>query len=398
MQSTDVIIIGAGPYGLSISAHLSALGVDHVIVGAPMDGYRTYSPAGMIMKSEPYASAFAAPQPGYDVKSYSAKHDIPYVDRVTPLTVKQFLDYADWYTATLVPDVRQDIVTKVTPVDGGGFNVEFSGGKALKAGQVVIATGLRPYIYRPEELSELPSDLVSHASDHQDIAGYAGKKVVVVGSGQSALETSALLHEAGAQVQIVSRRKKLDWNVPNPETVNWFEQLRWPVSQLCEGWHCKLMDTPWVFRLRSAKWRAENARTFLGPSGSWWLKDRVDGVIETLFERTVLKADAHGDGVRLFLGGQQETVVEADHIICGTGFRMDVAKNSFLPSDVVAKISTYAKYPVVSPDGESSVRGLYFAGAAAAANIGPSMRFIAGTYNLSKRQSEALAKGARSAK
>ena len=397
MKTTDVLIIGAGPYGLSISAHLSALNVDHVIVGAPMDGYRIYSPAGMIMKSEPYASAFAAPKPGYDVKSYSAKHNIPYVDRVTPLSLKQFMAYADWFTAELVPNVRQDIVTKVTPVDGG-FSVEFDDGASLKAGQVVVATGLRPYIYKPEEFAGMPSDLVSHASDHQDIASYSGKKVIVIGSGQSALETSALLNEAGATVQIVSRREQLDWNAPNPETVNWFEQLRWPVSQLCEGWYCKFYDTPWAFRLLNADKRVEKARTVLGPSGSWWLKDRVDGVIETLFERTVTKADAHGDGVRVFLGGQQETVLEADHVICGTGFRMDVAKNSFLPSDVVAAMSTYRNYPVVSPVGESSIRGLYFAGAAAAANIGPSMRFIAGTYNLSKPQSNALAKRVKSAK
>jgi cation diffusion facilitator CzcD-associated flavoprotein CzcO len=376
--------------------------VEHVIVGEPMDSYRVYSPAGMMMKSEPYASAFASPKPGYDVRAYSAAHGIDYVDRITPLSVEQFLDYADWYTAQLVPDVRRDIVVKVTATDGG-FHVDFADGESLLAGQVVVATGLRPYMYVPEELSGLPGELMTHASDHHQLDRFAGQRVAVIGSGQSALETAALLHEQGAQVRIVSRRRQLDWNVPNPETVAWFEQLRWPVSQLCEGWYCKFYDTPWAFRMLPAERRVEKARTVLGPSGAWWLRERVDGVIETLRQTQVAKADVSGDSVRLFLstgdhGGPQDDVIEVDHVIAGTGFRMDVAKNTFLSSELLAGLSTYRKYPVVSKVGESSVRGLYFAGAPAAANIGPSMRFIAGTFNLSRPLANTMAKRSKSAR
>jgi FAD-dependent urate hydroxylase len=397
MQKFDVLVIGAGPYGLSIAAHLRAHKVSHLIVGTPMDSYRTYSPAGMMMKSEPYASAFASPTPGYDVRAYSAAHGVEYVDRVTPLSLQQFVNYADWYTAQLVPDVRDDRVARLTKTDGG-FQADFAGSESVLAEQVVIATGLGPYKYVPDELSGLPAALISHTTDHLELDRFSGRKVAVIGSGQSALETAALLNEQGAEVRIVARGPKLEWNAPNPEHVSRLGQIRWPVAQLCEGWYCKFYDTPWAFRLLSPEKRAEKARTVLGPSGAWWLKERVDGVIEALTSYRVQKADASGEGVRLFLSGPKEAVLDVDHVIAGTGFRMDVSRLSFLPSDLRSEISTFENYPVVSKVGESSVRNLYFAGAPAAANIGPSMRFIAGTHNQARPLAKKLAGRARSAK
>lgn len=397
MQTTDVLVIGAGPYGLSISAHLGALKVNHLIVGTPMDSYREYSPVGMYMKSEPYASVIAAPESGYDVRAFSKERGYDYIDRVVPLTVERFLEYADWFTAKLVPDVRDDRVTKVTRSDGG-FHVDFAGGESVVARQVVVATGLQPYRYIPDELAGMPSDLVTHTTDHHDLECFSGRKVAVLGGGQSALEMAALLHEQGAEVRIVARRPEIDWNTPNPEHVSRLGQIRWPVSQLCEGWYCKFYDTPAAFRLLPAEKRVEKARTVLGPSGAWWLKERVDGVIETLTGYRVQKADSSGDGIRLFLNGPKETVIDADHVMAGTGFRMDVSRLEFLSADLRSEISTFRNYPVVSKVGESSVRNLYFAGAPAAANIGPSMRFIAGTHNLTRPLAKSLAKRARAAK
>lgn len=394
MQNLDVLVIGAGPYGLSISAHLRAFNVNHRVVGSPMDAYRVHSPVGMFMKSEPYASAFAAPQPGYDVRSFCRANGLDYVDRVTPLTVERFVEYADWYTAQLVPDVQEDLVTKVTRAEGG-FQVDFAGSESVIARQVVVATGVRPYRYIPEVLSGLPAELVTHTIDHHRLDQFSGRKVVVLGAGQSALETAALLHEQGAEARLVAREPKIDWNVPNPEHVSRLGQLRWPVTRLCEGWYCKFYNTPAAFRLLSPEQRVLKARTVLGPSGAWWLKDRVDGVVDTLTGYRVQKADPSGDGIRLFLDGPKETVLDADHVIAATGFRLDITRLEFLPSDLRSEISVSQDYPVVSRVGESSVRNLYFAGAPTAAAIGPSMRFVAGTHNVSRLLAKSLASRAR---
>lgn len=397
MQIFDVLVIGAGPYGLSISAHLRAHGVNHLIVGTPMDSFRIHSPVGMMLKSEPHASVIAAPWPGYDVRAFCDSRGIDYVDRIIPLTVERFVEYADWFTAKLVPDVRDDRVTRLTRADGG-FHVDFAGSESVIARQVVIATGLQPYRYIPEELSGLPAALVTHTTEHHQLDRFSNRKVVVLGRGQSALEMAALLHEHGAEVRVVARGQGIDWNVRNPEHVSRLGQIRWPVTRLCEGWYCKFYNTPAAFRLLPAETRATKARTAIGPSGAWWLKDRVDGVVETLTGYRVQKADSNGDTIRLFLDGQKETMIEADHVMAGTGFRMDLARLAFLPSDIRTEISTLKNYPVVSRVGESSVRNLYFAGAPAAANMGPSMRFIAGTHNLARLLAKSLAGRARAGK
>ena len=63
MRASEVLIVGAGPYGLSISTHLRGRGIDHLIVGRPMDTWRTHMPAGMYLKSEPYGSDMSSPGP-----------------------------------------------------------------------------------------------------------------------------------------------------------------------------------------------------------------------------------------------------------------------------------------------------------------------------------------------
>ena len=147
MATSDVLVIGAGPFGLSISAHLRHRGVEHTIVGRPMDTWRAHMPLGMFLKSEPYGSAISAATRGYDVATYARRHGFDdYVDRVGPLSLERFLGYADWFTDQLVPDVRDLTVTNVTPQDGG-FKVEFAEEGPAFARQVIVATGLLPYAY-----------------------------------------------------------------------------------------------------------------------------------------------------------------------------------------------------------------------------------------------------------
>src|ERR1700733_9253772 len=113
MASSEALIIGAGPFGLSISAHLRGLGVEHQVVGKPNGTYRHYVPAGMMFKSEQYGSSIASPEPGYDLRSYCESHGLDYADRIVPLSLDRFLDYADWFTGQLVPDIHDATVTDV---------------------------------------------------------------------------------------------------------------------------------------------------------------------------------------------------------------------------------------------------------------------------------------------
>jgi FAD-dependent urate hydroxylase len=390
VSADDILIIGAGPYGLSISAHLRGLGVDHRIVGRPLDTWRAHMPIGMNLKSEPYASGLSAPQRGYDIGDYHGQAGLPWASRAGFVFLERFLSYGDWFTEQVVPDVEDVRVTEVAAT-GSGFAVTFADADPVTARQVVVATGVLPFATIPPEFAGLPADLVSHSSDLHRLDHFRDRRVAVLGAGQSALESAALLHEAGAEVLLIARRPEIYWNEPNPEHVSALGQLRWPVTRLCEGWRCAIWNFPTPFQRLPQDIRVRLAVAILGPSGSWWLKARVQGVVETVTSCRVAAAQPAGRGLRLQLQGAQRSSVEVDHVVAATGFPVDLDRLTFLQAGLRAQVRTANRYPLVNRAGESSVRGLYFAGAQTAVSLGPVMRFMAGTHKVASHLARSLA-------
>jgi hypothetical protein len=389
MRASEVLIIGAGPYGLSISTHLRGRGIDHLIVGRPMDTWRAHMPTGMFLKSEPYGSDMSCPQSGYDLEGYSKAERIEGIERGEPLPLEQFLDYSDWYIKHLVPDVSDVTATRIEPVNGG-FRVAFADAEPVEARSVVIATGVLPFFRVPAELSDLPPELVSHTADHQRFESFRGRRVAVVGAGSSGLETAALLHEAGAEVHIVVRCP--DSPVWGTRALPLTPITRLRNNKLCEGWKCPIWNSPAAFRRLPQNVRVEKAHTVLGPLGAWWLRDRVEGVVDILARTHLVAAEPSGSGVRLLLDGPDRSSLEVDHVIAGTGYQVDLRRLAFLPEELRTRISTVGGYPALSRAGESTVPGLYFVGAPAAFGLGPSMRFIAGTHNVAAQLTRSVAR------
>ena len=398
MATSDVLVIGAGPFGLSISAHLRHRGVEHTIVGRPMDTWRAHMPLGMFLKSEPYGSAISAATRGYDVATYARLHGFDdYLDRVGPLSLERFLGYADWFTDQLVPDVRDLTVTNVTPEDGG-FKVEFAEEGPAFARQVIVATGLLPYMHIPGELSGLPSDLMTHSSVHDRLEQFSGRRVAVIGAGQSALQTGALLLEAGAEVQVVARRHELIWEEAVAPVLRLPDYILRPPSKLCEGWGCAFADSPDAFRLLPESVRVRKALNSFGPKGAWWLRDRVEDVVDVLTGHQLRSAEPHGSGVRLHLDGAKRSSIDADHVIAGTGFRIDVSRLTYLSPEIQAGLTTRGNCPLVNRAGESTIPGMYFAGALTSVSLGPGVRFISGTHQTAPQLAKSVARRARKGK
>ncbi len=382
LSSTEVAVIGAGPNGLSVAAHLRHAGVEHRVFGHTMGAWQSNMPAGMLLKSEPYASDLSAPGPGFLARDYCEQAQEVYHERVIPLSREQFIDYGSWFASQLVPDVEETEVTSLSRAPTGGFLLHTANGERTTAARVVVATGIIPFAFVPPELSGLPSCLVSHSSEHASLAKFRGKDVLVVGGGSSALETAALLLEQGAAVKLVIRGDGVFWPPPNLANPTRLQRLQKPVVRLCEGWHCWGYDRlPDVFRLLPKETRVEKALGFLGPQGAWWLRERVEGRVPMLLGHHVRGAEPVGDRVRLHLSTSKGAVTEcADHVIAGTGFRLDLTHLGYVTPSLGADIKLVAGAPVLSHHLESNVPGLFFTGALAAPSLGPLMRFVAGTH------------------
>jgi FAD-dependent urate hydroxylase len=367
---------------LCVAAHLRHAGVEHRVFGRTMGAWRFHMPAGLMLKSEPYASDLSAPGPGFLTRDYCQQANEVYHHRVIPLSREQFIAYGSWFARQLVPDVEETKITSLSELPTGGFSLRTANDEHIRAARVVVATGIIPFAFVPPELSGFPPELASHTSEHADLGGFRGKEVLVVGGGSSALETAALLLEHGAAVKLVIRGDSVLWPRPNRANPTRLQRIRRPVARLCEGWPCWGCDQlPDLFRLLPREIRANKGMTFLGPAGAWWLRERVEGRVPMLFGHHVRGAERVGDRVRLHLSSSEGAVTEsADHVIAGTGFRLDLSRLDYITPSLRGNLKHFAGAPVLNHHLESNVPGLFFTGALAAPSMGPVMRFIAGTH------------------
>jgi thioredoxin reductase len=380
-DAVDVAIVGAGPYGLSLGAHLRAAGVNFRQFGLVMNLWRNKMPEGMFLKSQGFASNLSDPAGTHTLEAFCAATERPYARYGLPVRLDTFVAYGQWFQAELVPDLEQTLVSGVTRRDGG-FELELENGETVSARQVVVAAGVEHFPYLPKQFAELPTEVCTHSSQHADLAEFSGRRVVVVGGGQSALETAALLHEKGADVQLAVRKPSVAWNgQPLDPERPLLQRLREPEAGLGSGYSTWFYSNhPGLFRRLPRSTRIYRARTALGPAGASWLRGRVEGEFPVLTSHSVRSAQADGEGVRITLagpGGERE--VTADHIIAATGYRPDLGRLRFIGDSLRPAIRTVAKTPAVDKDYQSSIPGLYFAGPGVAPTFGPVMRFVFGS-------------------
>jgi len=267
----------------------------------------------------------------------------------------------------------------------------------VSAKAVVVAIGLENAAHIPPELSGLPPALLSHSSAHQDLSSFRGKEVLVVGGGQSALESAALLAEHGSCVSLLVRDASLAWNsVPNTAPRSRFERVRYPLSGLGIGLELWAYCTaPGLFRHLPQGIRHRKLRTVLGPAGAWWLKDRVVGRLRLLMSHAIWGAGERGGRATLQVGAPDGRFLsfKADHVIAATGYRFDLQRIPFLHPNMLSQLRSEQGMPVLSGNFESSVPGLYFTGLASANSFGPAMRFLYGTHFTGRRLSRHLCRG-----
>jgi FAD-dependent urate hydroxylase len=399
-DAIDVAIIGAGPYGLSAAAHLRGTGLSYRQFGLPMRLWRDAMPRGMYLKSQGFASNLSDPAGSHTLEVFCRLTDHPYASYGRPVSLDNFVSYGMWFARELAPGLEEIEVSDVSR-RRGGYYVTLADGEVVRARNVIVAAGVEHFAKMPATLARLSPAAATHSSAHTDLGTFAGQRVVVVGAGQSALESAALLHESGAGVHVVARASALRWNgVPLDPARSLPQRIREPESGLGSGWSTWFYSRhPGLFRHLPESTRIYRARTALGPAGASWLRSRVEDQFPVLAGHAIASAADHGDGVRLGLATRDGSAGElvADHVIAATGYRPDVTRLSFLDSDLTAQLQTVDGSVRVGRDYQSSSPGLYIIGPAVAPTMGPVMRFVYGSDHAATTVGRALAGSGRAA-
>jgi hypothetical protein len=379
---TEVIIVGAGPYGLSIAAHLRALGVGYRIFGRTMYNWRAKMPAGMLLKSDPFASNLSDPAGALTLKNYCAAQGIPYDDEAIRVSLETFTAYGDAFQRRFVSDVDERLVVAVEP-GADGFAVTLEDGEVVIGRKVVVGIGISDFPYIPPVLSQIPQGYLSHAADHGDLEWSRGKDVAVVGAGSSGVDTAALLHEAGANVRVVMRQKELQFHDRTPlgNARPMLTRVRAPNTGIGPGWRNTFYArTPQLFRYLPQGHRQRVVLGSHGPAGGWFMRDRVVGKVAILAGLAPQGAEVKGGRVQLQLAGRGSApqTLSVDHVVACTGYKVDIDAIRFLGDKVRQRIARVGRAPELSAHFETTVPGLYVVGPAAAFSFGPLFRFVVG--------------------
>ena len=394
MQKKEVIVIGAGPYGLSATAHMVNAGVEPHVFGEALSFWKQNMPKQMMLRSRTEASQIDAPQKHLSIDAYQRfiKRQFP-----EPVPVEDFIAYGEWLQKQIAPNLDNRKVSKVSR-NGSGFIVSINDGETLHAKSVVLALGIGLFLQRPEQFAAIPGELAPHSSQLPDLSKFRGQRVAVIGKGQSALEYAAILHEHGAEVQIITRApaiafRPFAWRkhlfrtlMPGPLKPISYKIL--PPTDLGDIHTARKMADPEKFRRQPPEIQEKLIKDCTKPVGAYWLPSRLEGVpVKTGL--TVTRAEELGGKVNLtFSDGSTDQV---DLVVLATGYKIDISKYGVLDETLQQQVQQTADgYPVLTTGLETTVAGLHMAGVIAERTLGPTLRFVTGTSNAGPRVAAAV--------
>ena len=372
MESCDIAIIGAGPYGLSVAAHLKRSRQSEVhVFGEPMSFWQRHMPKGMFLRSPWSASHLSDPFRALTLNTFARERGDPIA---RPIPLADFVEYGLWFQRHVAPNVDTRVVQLLERYDGG-FLLSLDDGTDFWARVVVVAAGIAPFAAYPPEFTGISSSRVSHSSEHADLGVFEDRRVAVIGSGQSAIESAAILKESRADVELIVRAPRVRWLGRSALIHRVAGRMLYAPSDIGPAGVSWLVHAPRAFRRIPRSVQDPLAARCIRPAASDWLAVRTDG-LPFSFGRTVTAAALRNGAVRLELDDGSERIV--DHVLLATGFRVDISRYAFLDRRLLDEIDRVAGFPQLRRGFETSVRGLHFVGAPGAWSYGPIARFVAG--------------------
>ena len=379
MASCDVVVLGAGPYGLAAGNHLRHIpGLDVRVFGEPMSFWANTMPIGMFLRSNWTATQIADPDFRLTLENYQAENGN---HLTTPVPIARFIGYGQWYQRKALPDLDRRKITRIE-CDPKGFRITLEDGEQWTSRRIVVAAGIAAFVYRPPEFDSFPSCLASHTSGHANFKKFSGKSVLIIGGGQSALESAALLNENGAKAEVISRADHIHWLGGWTSTTlhhglgKFTSRLLYAPTDVGPAGISQLMARPDLLKKLPRSLQDRLRKRSVRPAGARWLVDRLRDVPIRL-GRSVISAAVKGDHAWVRLDNGTERTV--NHILLGTGYRIDVTRYDFLAPELAKSIRTFKGFPILREGLETSVPGLHILGAPGVWSFGPLMQFVSGT-------------------
>jgi len=373
----SVAIIGAGPFGLALAARLRAANVNFVLFGRPMSFWQENVPIGTRLLSGPVICSLSDNQ--FDCAAFAQAKGI---SLPVAFTDEEFVAYSLWFQRHTCPDPDLRMV-EYTTREHRTYKLRLSDGAVVTADNVAIAIGLKPFAFKPSQFANIPAPLVLHTSDLHDLSEFCGRKLAIIGSGQSAIDCAVLLSERNAKVEVLARARQVRWSGNHPaESIkrpSLLSKVRKPIRVF--------LSKPGAYRRLPVAVREMGLNRMLRPVADRSLIPRL-GNVRFGLGRMVNIALTQNNQVQLHL--DDHSIRTVDHAVLGTGYHVDVDQITFLSAELRREIRRHAGYPELNNKMESSVPGLYFMGAMAAWSFGPAMWLVKGAPWAAKTVSRAI--------
>ncbi len=360
----DLLIIGAGPYGLAMAAQAYRDGLDYLIVGDTMSFWRVHMPAGMFLRSA--CDWHLDPANVHTIDAYLEHLGLSPRD-VEPLSLDFYLGYAEWFRRINAIEPLADHVMQLDQELGGQYRAHLASGDVVSARRVVIALGFGAFQHISDDLASiLPPGTYGHTCEEVDLGSLSGKRVLIVGGRQSAYEWAALLHEAGVSDTYIVHRHPApvfahaDWSWVGPlvdKTIS------------TPGWYRRLAD---VAKDEIVRHLYAEGRLKLEP----WLRDRIEQQGIAIWENTHVVSCVHredGDVCATLANGENICV---DRVILATGYKVLIERLPLLMTgNILPHLQTHSGFPLLSESFETNLSGLYITSLPATRDFGPFFGF-----------------------
>ena len=393
MDFIDTAIIGAGPYGLSLAAHLRAENVPFRVFGRAMASWRDHMLPLTTLKSLGFASNLYNAGSPFTLERFCIESEFRYAEASGSIPIGIFAAYGQEFQRRFVSTLEEVNIAGLER-SSAGFRVTTTEGEVLQARRVVLAVGITHFGYVPLIFQELSSDRVSHSSQHSDLEQFRDKRVAVIGGGASATDLAAQLQEKGHEVHLFARRRSIDFQSPTVLERTVLTRMRKPRSGLGDGWRGRLCaNHPLLFHTLPSNLRHSTVRRVNGPSAVWTTREKLIGNVTMHLGTTIRGATEAADSVTLQLATPERSYdLSFDHVIAATGYRVALNRIPFLCHQLAQEIVTKHESPVLTKNFETSIPGLHMVGLASAQSFGPLCRFAYGAKFTSDRLSRYLAR------